>query len=160
MVPLIGGMNSEPRRLTAKVAARLIWQRPVSSKYPRYLLGAACIKQNSIFQNSSISKVWPKFWEVSASTLLSVSCSSSSEHYCDAQRLLVGRRFRKLFQQPDGQRYLSFKRASRPEKSLDPGLVGRGERTRRRSQARVGDVLGSYRGGKRCPLVSLMTKFC
>jgi hypothetical protein len=48
MVPLIGGMNSEPRRLTAKVAARLIWQRPVSSKYPRYLLGAACIKQNSI----------------------------------------------------------------------------------------------------------------
>jgi hypothetical protein len=29
-----------------------------------------------------------------------------------------------------------------------------------RSQARVGGALGSYRGGKLCPLVSLMTKFC
>lgn len=115
MVPLIGGMNNEPCRLTAS-GEGLSGEGLVSSKYRHELLGAATYKPVvfSKFVNGVYNiKVWPRFWGGIQAQPFFQFRPSSSGHYFEAQRTLVVCRFRELFQQPDGQRYLSFKRRSR-----------------------------------------------
>jgi len=91
MVPLIGGMNNEPCRLTAS-GEGLSGEGQVSSKYRHELLGAATYKPVvfSKFVNGVYNiKVWPRFWGGIQAQPFFQFRPSSSGHNLEAQRTPV-----------------------------------------------------------------------